>query len=788
MGANAEEPFGDRLRRLRRAAGLTQGELAERAGVSLRAISDLERGQRSHPWRDTVRLLADALDLAPADRAALEGAARGTGQPAAAGAPLPARSRATARHNLPVEVTSFVGRERELADVKERLAASHLLTLTGSGGCGKTRLALRVAAEVLDAYPDGIWLVELAPLSDPTLVPQAVALALDVREVPGRPLPATLAEHLEGRAILVVLDNCEHVLDACARIAEALLRACPRLRLLATSRERLGIGGEVVARVTPLTLPEPGHASLAELARSEAVRLFVERAEAVRPGFALTEGNAAAVAEICRRLDGIPLALELAAARAAVLSPEQIARHLGDRFRLLTTGSRTALPRHQTLRALVDWCHALLSDKERILFRRLAVFAGGWTLAAAEAVAGIGRDEVLDLLMGLVDQSLVLVEERGDEARYRLLETLRDYAREKLDASGETCAVRAAHAAYYAAWTGGPGPSAVELPIKRAFALPPATVAGEADNLRAALDYFLDQGEAEAGLGLAARIYHLWFLRGPREEGRAWLRRLLARPTPVLAPSRAAALFAAGWLARFQGDLAEAGAVFAEAATLAGARGDHQGRACAQTQLGVVAFMRGELAQARTELEEGARLVREADAPAALLQSLVRLGHLAVAQGDLMGARAALVEGRTVLTRLPAPGFMFNWLAAELALAEGDGERAAREYRAALADRWAVGDGDAFGVAVPALGLAEVAAVVGQGVRAARLLGGSEGLALGVGNQAITEPAQRTQHARVEAATRELLGDAAFAALRAEGRRLGLEEVVRLALGEGVEG
>jgi non-specific serine/threonine protein kinase len=385
-------------------------------------------------------------------------------------------------------------------------------------------------------------------------------------------------------------------------------------------------------------------------------------------------------------------------------------------------------------------------------------------------------------LLGLVDKSLVLVEERDGEARYRLLETLREYARAKLDASGESSDAHAAHAAYFAGWAGGPGPQPVAEVIEREGALAVGSVAGEADNLRAALGYFLEQGDAEAGLGMAARIYHLWFLRGPREEGRAWLRRFLAAPDQTRAPSRTAALFAAGFLAEYQGDLAEAHACFAEAAALAQARGDRPGRAHAQTQLGAVAFLRGEFERARAELEEGTRLAREADAPEALLESLLRVGVLAVAQEDLPGARQALVEGLAVLPHFQALSFRFHWLAGDLALAEGQGERAAREYRAALADRPAAGD--PVGVAISALGLAEVAAAAGQGARAARLLGGSEGLALGVGDRPITEPGQRAQHTRVEAAARELLGEEAFAALQAEGRRLGLVGVVRLALAD----
>jgi predicted ATPase/class 3 adenylate cyclase len=358
----------------------------------------------------------------------------------------PLRSLAAFAHNLPVQLTRFIGREREMADVKRLLAASHLLTLTGSGGCGKTRLALQVAADLLEEYTDGVWLVELAALTDPALVAQTVVSALGAREEPSRTPAQTLLEYLRPKHLLLVLDNCEHLLAACAQLADTSLRSCPNLRVLASSREGLGVAGEQTYRVPSLSVPDAEHLpSLERLQEFEAVQLFAARAALSQPTFAVTAANARAVVQVCRRLDGIPLAIELAAARVKALPVEKVAERLDDRFRLLTGGSRTALPRQQTLRALIDWSYDLLTETERKLLRRLSVFAGGWTLEAAEAVcSGDGLDEweVLDLVTTLVDKSLVQYEAGEGEARYRLLETVRQYARDRLLESGEADVAR----------------------------------------------------------------------------------------------------------------------------------------------------------------------------------------------------------------------------------------------------------------------------------------------------------------------------------------------------------
>ncbi len=371
--------------------------------------------------------------------------------------PLKSLDSVSLPNNLPQQVTSFIGREKELARIQEALTRSRLLTLTGAGGSGKSRLSLQAAADALETYPDGAWLVELAPLADPNLVPQTVAAVLGIKEQAGQTITQALTNGLKEKRLLLLLDNCEHLLSACAQVVAALIRACPNVTVLATSREALGIGGEQVYRVPSLSLPDP-KASMAATAESlsqfEAVRLFIDRAQAVRSEFTVTNANAPALAQLCFHLDGIPLAIELAAARTRAMAVEQINDKLDSRFRLLTGGDKSALPRQQTLRALIDWSYDLLTDSEKTLLARLSVFAGGWTLEAAEAVCAgepVEDWEVLDLLTSLADKSLILSEEiPGEQAtRYRMLETIRQYAAECLSGSGEKAMVRERHIDFF---------------------------------------------------------------------------------------------------------------------------------------------------------------------------------------------------------------------------------------------------------------------------------------------------------------------------------------------------
>ena len=437
------------------------------------------------------------------------------------------------RHNLPSQATSFVGRAAELAELRSLVAGgSRLVTITGPGGIGKSRLAVQVAAEALDGAGDGVWLVELAPVADPELVARTVAAVLGVREEPGRPMLDTLVEAVGDRYLLVVLDNAEHVLGAAAKLADALMRSCPRACLLVTSREPLGISGEHVFRVPPLPVPPADLAAPGRLAAFESVQLFAERAVLHRQGFAVDDANAAAVAAVCVRLDGIPLALELAAARLGSLSVPEISSRLDQRFRLLTGGSRTALPRHQTLRALIDWSYDLLNPEERMVLDRLSVFAGGWTLEAAEAVTSAGDTgewQVLDHLAALVDKSLVQADETHGSTRYRLLETVRHYAAERLALrpGSELDETRAAHRDHYLALVETAG-AHLRGPDEAVWL---DRLEAEFDNIRAALAFSVaDPGGAEPGLRLAAGLRWFCNMRGHGGEVLEALNVLLERP------------------------------------------------------------------------------------------------------------------------------------------------------------------------------------------------------------------------------------------------------------------
>ncbi len=523
-------------------------------------------------------------------------------------------------HNIPVPMTSFIGREREMVEVKRTLAMTRLLTLTGAGGSGKTRIALELARDLVGAYPDGVWLVQLAPLSAPELVTQEVAGVLGIKERPGQPLGDTLADALRAKNLLLVLDNCEHLVESAARLVDRLLSSCARLRILATSREMLAVSGEVNLPMSPLSLPSTttrisrGVPTVEDLVRYEAVRLFVDRARLRLPDFGLNEKNAGAVARVCRKLDGIPLAIELATARMGALTVEQVAQRLEVSLDVLKGHSRTAEARQRTLGATLDWSHGLLSEAERAVFRRLSVFAGGWTLEAAEAVCsggGIEEDGILDLLGGLVDKSLVVAGPRASgTTRYRMLEPIRQYAGGKLELSGEAEEVQHRHGAYFLALAEAAEPE-LAGPRGRLWV---EHLEADNDNMRAVLSWALEGGDFGLGLRLAGALR--WFWEGDRryEEGRRWLEQALTYDAPKSAAARAKALDGAGWLAFGQGDLDRVEEAAKEGLELSTeARTRPHVASSLRNMLGSLARTRGDYERARKLFEESLALDREAD-------------------------------------------------------------------------------------------------------------------------------------------------------------------------------
>ena len=564
-------------------------------------------------------------------------------------------------NNLPVQLSSFVGRKRESAQIGELLSSMRLLTLTGPGGIGKTRLALAVASAALDAYPDGVWLAELAGLADPLLVTVAVAHIFDVRGEAGTPLVESLAEILRSRSLLLVLDNCEHLVGACAELCSTLLVGCAGVQVLATSREPLGVEGEQVWPVPPLALPEANAQSTPErLQQSEAVRLFVDRARSSRPDFELTERNASPIAEVCRRLDGLPLAIELAAAQCRALAPELLLRRLDSRFRRLAGPTRTAPSRHQTLQATIDWSYGLLSETERILFSRLGVFAGGWTVEAAESVMageGLPPEELLPALLRLVDKSLV-VAEPGDTAgvRYRLLELLRQDALERLSAGVEAEHVRDRHADFFLV---------LAEQSKEAFGSPEEGTAfdrldREHDNLQAALAWLIGSGKTETAWRLGGALWLLWVHRGYVHEGRAWVERLLGIPGAEHTASRLILLRGAAGLALADGDLPAAESLGRASLALAQQLGDLATASGALLVLGSVARERGEYVLSRELHEQGVRAAvaigrGSTNTPQMdpfgfgsfpELQNLLHVGWAAFGEGDCALARVRAEEAR----------------------------------------------------------------------------------------------------------------------------------------------
>jgi predicted ATPase len=724
------------------------------------------------------------------------------------------------KHNLPVQLTSFIGREKDLERIQHRLMGHRLVTLIGAGGIGKTRLSQQVADQLIDHYADGVWLVEFAALDDPTLVPQSVATVLGIQHRgDDHALVETLIHFLNAKTLLLILDNCEHLLDACAELADRLLTSCPNLKILATSREALGIIGEALYQVPSLTIPDAQQISLTEkLNDYESIRLFHERAQLVQMDFVLTKGNASSITQICSRLDGIPLAIELAAVRIRTFSAEQIAEQLDQCFHILTGGSRTALPKHQTLQASIDWSWHLLRDVEQILLRRLSVFAGGWTLEAAEAACvgeGVEADAVLDLMTQLVNKSLVISEHgQVNEARYRILETIRAYTLQRLAESGEMETLRGRHAQYY----GDLILNQASYGIGYANAL---HLQRELDNIRATLSWCVaTPKDIELGARLVWILQWFWYGRGYFSEGRLWTKQILASPLlPEGSKSRAMALAASGFLAVWQGEHEESLIQIEDSLTIAQRLQEEQMMPLLLMINAIAYISMGRDRTAQPLLRDALELFEQQNLPYFHIMTMVLLGNVQLGLGNLEQARA-LYEEAAVRARPLGENWILSFPLSnlgEVARSQGQYDLARKYYEeceALLRDTGNTGDlarfahnlgyiaqhegdfpraesqfrkgltifrrlGNRRGIAECLAGLAGLKARQGEAQWGATLLSAAESLIQSAGGA--WWPADRIEVEANQEIIRCALSESELTAARKKGKAMALEEALTFA-------
>ncbi len=796
MAGQTGDTFGARLRQLREAAGLTQEALAEQAGLSLNAIGALERGDRRHPYPRTIHVLAVALGISEDERSALASL-------------LPKRIGRVLQRNddqpgsLPVATTPLLGREREVDEAASFLRSSdvRLLTLTGPGGVGKNRIAIRVASLVRDGFADGAWFVPLVQITDPGLVTSLIMQVLALQEVGETEPRDVLVQNLRGRNILLVLDNFEQIPDAAPLVADLLL-SCPLIKVIVTSRTPLRVDGEQEFPVPPLTLPSNGVTiPLGELGRIPAVALFLQRAHAARPDFMLTEENAGAIVELCGKLDGLPLAIELAAARVKLLSPQAMLGLLSNRLRLLTGGGLDRPERLQTMGGAIAWSFNLLEPAEQTLFRRLSVFVGGCVLDAVDVMfeqdaellseSETVRDplqrstsqhpdtSMLDHVATLVDHSLLLREERPDgEVRIRMLEVIREFSLERLIESGEADEIRQAHAAYFLQLVTN-ARERIEGPDRREAH---EQIHRELDNLRAALAWLYASGNADAAQRMAIQLARFWIDLGYIGEGRDWMERVIAMPAEATFVVRAEALYWATGFANLQDDSARAKEIAHQALELARASDNQLGFAMALTELGE-AVAHTDMNHARSLVGEALTTFRELDDPVREGMALGQLGRFAQRQNDHGLAADYHKTALTIWRRLDHPWGIPSALRDQAgeALVQGSLTTAWTLYQESLV-RWQQ-LGERIHMSDCLSGLARVALASGRGEKAALLLGAEDAL-----NETTGYVPSQIPHTALVDAMIAALGNATFDAAWSEGHSLSLEAVIDDALSMTVEG